>query len=606
VDARVFPEWSRAEMIALMVDKLDGKMLPGTPHPLQDFVVGEGIKPSDLYKPGLRSGYNIDNGKWIVPPERDRVHDVKAEEGGFYAWGLSMADKMERLLRYEPEQAVRFWHQIHAKRQRDMRAGKGDFAESNVVYKFLANRGLFPPLSEASGEYIAKTASLLDEVEVQPNTGWFNEDGEWKDRYREVQGQQYDTLADKRGPGESRVAYHHGEPIASLTWIDTPDQTLIGTAYTHPNYRGQGIFDHLAQDIRASGKPIDAVRWHNRGLERHVRDWTHEAGKPKKPPHLKDAKSAAKSCLNCTMYHKASGGKGKCWGYGEYDVREDQVCDSYEKETRNLLNKFTKMAAPYDRQVAKFVYDPQANHLLLGQMGREEGENLTHDQLRGHSVWGDGLPPQTTWGTIGQNGYAEAYGGNSYHEGYKTEEALRRTVPGVKIRNPREMLHPEWAIDDPQVTYVGEPPTIKPAEEEDKRWDFQAKVDLTQVAQRIYEGVRNGAGATLNLHGESPHTRYGFAPDLATQTPIPLETFSPKDVLDFIGRFSDRLADPEKFVGSWVQGDQVILDVSEGHDSYDVAHQRAWDGHQLALYDSIAKEDIPVRGLDYEQPALSS
>jgi hypothetical protein len=481
VDTRIFPEWSRAEMIALMVEKLDGVLLPGTPHPLQDFVVGEGIKPSDLYKPGLRSGYNLDNNKWIVPPERGRVHDVQKEQGGFYAWGLQMADKMERLLKYEPEQAIAFWHSIHKKRQRDMVKGKGDFSESNIIYKMLANRGLFPEISQASGEYIAKIA-----------------------------------------------------------------------------------------------------------------------GAPVKPPRLRQG-SPTKNCLSCKMYHKNKGGRGKCWGYGEYGVRADQLCDSYQKETRGTLSR---TAAPYDRQIAKFVYDPAANHLLLGEMGREEGEKATHDQLRYHPIWGEGLPPNTTWGTIGANGYAEAYGGHSYHEGYKTEEALRRAIPGTKFTNPRDMLHPEWAIEDPKVSYIGEPPTIQPADAPDTRWNFQAKIDVGQVAQRIYEAAIEGTGGTINLHGEPPHARYGFAPDLATQTAFSLNNFKRADVEAFIQRFADRLRDPEKFVGSWIQGDQVILDVTEGHDDYDTAHQRAWDGHQQAMWDSQINDEVPVRGLDYEQPIV--
>jgi hypothetical protein len=471
VDTKIFPEWSRAEMIALMVEKLDGVLLPGTPHPLQDFVVGEGIKPSDLYKPGLRSGYNLDNNKWIVPPERGRAHDVQKEEGGFYTWALQMADKMERLLKYEPEQAIAFWHSIHKKRQRDMVKGKGDFSESNIIYKMLANRGLFPQLSQASGEYIAKKSP---------------------------------------------------EP---------------------PNYQ---------------------------------------------------AGTLSKHCSNCKMYDH-----GECWGYGNKKVKAEWVCDSWADEY-----KATKIAAPFDRQVAKFVYDPVANHLLLGEMGREEGEKATHNQLRYHPIWGEGLPPATTWGTIGSNGYAEAYGSNNYHEGYKTEEALRRAVPGTKFTNPREMLHPEWDIEDPKVTYVGEPPTIQPADAPDTRWNFQAKIDMGQVAQRIYEKAIDGAGGTINLYGEGPHTRYGFAPDLATQTAFSLERFKQSDVEAFIQRFADRLRDPEKFVGTWIQGDQVILDVTEGHDSYDVAHQRAWDGHQKSLWDGQANEEIPVRGLDYEQPVV--
>lgn len=155
VDAKALPEWSRAEMIGVMVSNVDGTTLPGTPHPMQDFVVGRGIGPHDLYKKGLRSGYDLDTQTWVEPPDRTRVHDVEAEENGFYAYALQMADKMERLLKYEPEKAVEFWHAIHKRRQRDMSAGKGDFAESNIVYKFLANRGLFPAISEASGEYIA-------------------------------------------------------------------------------------------------------------------------------------------------------------------------------------------------------------------------------------------------------------------------------------------------------------------------------------------------------------------------------------------------------------------------------------------------------------------
>src|SRR5690348_1866280 len=50
VDAQVFPEWSRAEMIGLMVEKLDGKILPGTPFPMQNYVVAAGILPKDIYK----------------------------------------------------------------------------------------------------------------------------------------------------------------------------------------------------------------------------------------------------------------------------------------------------------------------------------------------------------------------------------------------------------------------------------------------------------------------------------------------------------------------------------------------------------------------------
>jgi hypothetical protein len=165
VDTEVFPEWSRAEMIGVMVSHVDGTLLPGTHYPMQCFVVAQDIRPQDLYRPGLRSGYDLQADKWIQPPERDRALDVQAERYGMFAYALEQADKMEKLLKYEPDKAVEMWHAIHKKRQRDQRAGKGDFALSNIIYKFLANRGLFKDISEASGEYIAKSASLMPHPE---------------------------------------------------------------------------------------------------------------------------------------------------------------------------------------------------------------------------------------------------------------------------------------------------------------------------------------------------------------------------------------------------------------------------------------------------------
>lgn len=169
VDAEVFPEWSRAEMIGLMVSHVDGTTLPGTGYPMQCFVVAPGVTKEQLYQPGLRSGYDLENDDWIQPPDRARVHNVEQEMNGFYVYALEQADKMERLLRYEPDKAKIFWHQIHQKRQRDQRAGKGDYSESNIVYKFLANRGLFPDISKATGEYIAKTA---EEIEPRDLLKW--------------------------------------------------------------------------------------------------------------------------------------------------------------------------------------------------------------------------------------------------------------------------------------------------------------------------------------------------------------------------------------------------------------------------------------------------
>lgn len=161
VDVKNFPEWSRSEMIALMIEKMDGVELPGTPYPMQCFVVPPEVSREDLYKPGMRSGYNLDTDDWIVPPERERVRDVEATMSAQYVHALQQADKMANLLKYEPRSAILLWHQIKRRRRRDMKMGKGDYSNSNIVYKMLANRGIFPLISELTGQYIARTGSEL-------------------------------------------------------------------------------------------------------------------------------------------------------------------------------------------------------------------------------------------------------------------------------------------------------------------------------------------------------------------------------------------------------------------------------------------------------------
>ncbi len=160
VDGNLLPNWDRAKLIGYMVTNLDGQKVPGCPFPLQCFVVPPTITPYDLYQPGLRSGYDVESDTWLEPPDRTRIHDVEREFNADYTYALESADKMERLLRYAPDRAVDYWHQIHKRRRRDQAAGKGDYSQANIVYKFLANRGLFPEIAQASGEYIARLSYL--------------------------------------------------------------------------------------------------------------------------------------------------------------------------------------------------------------------------------------------------------------------------------------------------------------------------------------------------------------------------------------------------------------------------------------------------------------
>lgn len=629
VDTKVFPEWSRAEMIALMVDKLDGTILPGTPFPLQDFVVAEGIKPTDLYKPGLRSGYDIDVGRWIVPPERDRVHDVKSEEGGFYAWALQMADKMERLLRYEPDAAVRFWHSIHKKRRVDMMKGKGDYAESNVIYKMLAQRGLFPSISQASGEYIAKTAtpfrpdygvatrpfSADDEVATRP---FRPDDEEW------MQGQcaaYVDGLCQLRPDLRLGIQWDDHFPTNSEDYPEgeQPEfETMPHHYFAHDDhyaydamgrhplpYQGEGdrvTYDHDPKDVRHygmyEGGYVAPAMQHAQENDIFNKD-AYEQGRwniaktviseasaehiaATKPPHLRESEGQ-KACWNCWAYDN-----GHCEMFGGYKVREDQVCDDWEKTKKSKTS---------------------ANNLLYDREQHPEGKGFILDD---GSVW--------TWPTTDLRPMHMQYA-------YKAKQQGRHLVPGSAFHikdgqvwqyGPGRSLSPEQH----QTIFAADPSLeLAPSKQQEQldttpgyghgqnvldilqrgsSWAFQGATNIHDVAARIYEKALEGVGATINLHGETPKTRYGFAPDPATDTPIPPQEFSPESVEAFIGKWAARLRQPDKYIGSWMRDDgMIVLDVSEGHDDFDEAFRRAWAANQMAIWDNLNQEAIPVRDSGY-------
>ena len=115
----------------------------------------------------------------------------------------------------------------------------------------------------------------IEDYEIRPaDEGWFSHDtGNFIPRYMTQKGQQIDTLQTERGQGAGNVAYYQGQPVASVTWQETPNSYLIGSAYTHPDHRQKGLFNALTQDMRASGKYVDAVRWENPMLKNKVRGW---------------------------------------------------------------------------------------------------------------------------------------------------------------------------------------------------------------------------------------------------------------------------------------------------------------------------------------------
>lgn len=156
IDVERFPEWVRADLISLMVEKCDGTIVPGTTHPVQCFVVDSvRYKPKDLYQPGLRSGYNFETGQWLVPPEPERSKDVTKMYPAEVTYAKDVVSKMKILLKYDKYAVKTYWRYLHRQRFLSMRAGKGDFSPENIIYKMLSNEDLFPLIEQTTGEHIA-------------------------------------------------------------------------------------------------------------------------------------------------------------------------------------------------------------------------------------------------------------------------------------------------------------------------------------------------------------------------------------------------------------------------------------------------------------------
>jgi hypothetical protein len=484
VDTEVFPEWSRAEMIGIMIDNIDGTFLPSTPFVMQAFVVPPERKPEDLYQPGLRSGYDLDADNWVVPPERDRVHDVKSEMNRAYVTALESADKMERLLRYEPDKAVNYWHQIHKRRRRDQIAGKGDYADSNIVYKFLANRGLFPQISEVSGEYIARTATDWTEYynEIEHDMEGFEPEVPWTTGrpgkcFMGDDGNVYswntDAPPDMPSVGVPHHTYmleHFGlKGMKGSGWIYPDGRVLFPYLDSEPadEYTLEAIINTLPGTTRIEQAPKTA-----HGYQRSwaldgpaIRRAQKDLGITK-PVEVKVVDGTNGYYTDMGDHHevgvvgwlKPQSASTQLWhelqhckqveDTGPLPARPEDH-DEYramptEQEAREVAQNAAyplvqpiqgpRVAAPNKKlltQVQKWVYNGDTDELVIGELGPEEGVLPSHNQLA-QEFSTDDLSNMVA-GTISRSGYAAFEGGTGDHgTRARAQQAIKRAIPNLK------------------------------------------------------------------------------------------------------------------------------------------------------------------------------
>jgi hypothetical protein len=163
-DADEFEEEDRAELIAIVLESLDGSFFPRTRHQYQHFVQPFGVDIEDLFILGLRSAWDFEDNEWVLPPKRSYAHNVMEEKPDWILAGVQVSDKINTLIdHHHYEEAKKMYKDVHARRKEDQ-IQYGDYSEGNVIYKFLDNNGTFDRLRNIGQKISVKKTSIFEDM----------------------------------------------------------------------------------------------------------------------------------------------------------------------------------------------------------------------------------------------------------------------------------------------------------------------------------------------------------------------------------------------------------------------------------------------------------
>lgn len=547
VDSQKLPEWSRAEMIGLMIEGFDNVKLPATPYEIQAYVVSPRIKPGDLYRPGLRAGYDISTHKWVQEPQHNE-HNVQEQEEGYYAWALQAADKMERLLRYEPDKAVDYWHQIHRKRMNDQAAGKGDFSESNILYKFLFKRGLAPQIAEASGEHIGRTAAN-EQAMLDQNAG------------QDLQGLPGPTNV----PGYGPLQFHSNADIQR-----------VANEYNTANGLGAHPMDYLPVNPNVSQK-----------IAQQYEQTPHSPNDP-------ETQQAYQALANESMaqyQHAVNNG----YKFEFYPQGQDPYPNSPREAVMDLHKN--KHMYVYPTDVGYGAGDQGLDHPLLQDSGERWGGKpvLHNDIFRAiHDFYGHAKEG------LGFRGHGED---NAYrqHAAMFSPPARRALASETRGQNSWVNYGPHGqsnqTANQDNTVYAQQKAGLLPSWVEDPDLHRPTVAHTgASLADTTYQAIVQDGGITIGLDGSQPQASgYAFSAQKGSELVVPMQQLTPEVINQYVSQHREELSAPGRYLGAWVDGNDVYLDVSQTEQDFDRAHQMAWDANQLSMWDLGGNQEVPVQ-----------
>lgn len=222
-----------------------------------------------------------------------------------------------------------------------------------------------------------------------------------------------------------------------------------------PVSRQWGVFTETGhQTGKTVGKPHGCHTSRESGLKQAAALYVNvpdERSEVSLPPGLRNSTSKTERCGLCRMYDD-----GECWGYGNIDVRPDQVCDSFEPESETKSEPgspevhMTLTESPVLTPNTAEWREERARSISESQRKRPESRQV-HEPLELREATDDGKRTLRSYASLFNEPYTIRSAGHRFQEVVRPG-AFKRTLgtnPDVVFRTEHSgpPLAATWSKD---------------------------------------------------------------------------------------------------------------------------------------------------------------
>lgn len=105
--------------------------------------------------------------------------------------------------------------------------------------------------------------------------------------------------------------------------------------------------------------------------------------------------------------------------------------------------------------------------------------------------------------------------------------------------------------------------------------------------------MKNGGFTRHAFTGHVPQEGFAVSPYPQREVQIDVEAFTRQDIINYAGANTDLLAKDNHYLGGWVDGDTIYLDISIVASTRDEGLRLAIEHNQLAAWDLGRNEEVP-------------